>query len=152
MNHRLEMKADSSSSHFKDRGQAISVHLPEHPNTKIYVQRQFLEHRCTLVCCYCDHIQHTSVLMQWPHTAYQYVVTVAKYCIPVCYYSGHILHPSLLLQWPPTAYQFVVTVATFCISVFCYSGHILHISVLMQWPLAAYQCFVTVATYCIRVC
>jgi hypothetical protein len=137
MNHRLEMKADSLSSHLKDRGQAISVHLPQHPNTKIYIQRQLSEHRCTPVCCYSDHILHTIMLMQWSHTAYQCVVRVAKYCIPICCYSGHTLHPSLLLQWPHSAYQCVVTVATFCISVFCYSGHILHTSVLMQWPLAA---------------
>jgi hypothetical protein len=181
MNHRLEMKADSTSSLLKDRGKAINSHLPAHANIKIYVQRHHWEHRCihcpavitTLLyntsqgtttgsvccnhlkanlgptirsecfvplCCYVGHILHTSLLLQWPHTAYQSVVTVVTYCIPVCCYSGHVLHTSLLLQWPHTAYQCFVTVATYCITLSCYSGHILHISVLLQWPHTAYQC------------
>jgi hypothetical protein len=42
---------------------------------------------CIQVCCLSGHILHTSVLSQWPHTAYQYVVKISTYCIPVCCWS-----------------------------------------------------------------
>ena len=120
---------------------------------------------CAELLCCCSmialgHILHTSVLLQWPHTAYQCVVTVSTYCISMCCYSGHILHISVLLRLdstrPYTAYHCVVTVATYCISVCCNGmtvlGHILHTFVLLQCPHTAYQCVVTVATCCLEVC
>jgi hypothetical protein len=120
MNLRLEMKAVSTSSDLKDRGQAMKGHLPAHPNTNIYVQRRLWENWC----------KHCPA-----------VTTTLFYSVSQGNMAGSVCCNQLKVTWNQPSDQNAVDCAEnlSCCSMTA-SGHILFTSVLLQWTCTAFQC------------
>ena len=151
MNHRLEMKAESTSSDLKDRGQAMNGHLPAHQTPRDCINRHPWENWFTR--CIVQYIKGTTVgSVSCNHLKGYLGATSKSKCYGLWRALGLLQHGN---NRPHTGYHCVVTAwqhyATYRIPLCCYSMaalcHILDTIVLLQhgstMPYTGYHCFVT---------
>ena len=164
MNHRLEMKAESTSSDLKDRGQAMNGHLPAHQTPRDCINRHPWENWFTR--CIVQYIKGTTVGSVCCNHLKGYLGATSKSkCYGLWRALGLLQHGN---NRPHTGYHCVVTAwqhyATYRIPLCCYSMaalcHILDTIVLLQhgstMSHTGYHCVVTAwqhyATYWIPLC